>query len=165
MGYLEGKCPKCSEKTREQSNAWAYGSPIRFCPRCKQEYLDRRWREVAIDGFDPKATSPAYYLKCFAGCLLGTALGYGWFYYTTHYKGYWSTANVGFLIVCALGTIGCLGMAIYVGLGFGKKADQKYMEESKRRLRDAEYVKKLLACGYHVPDEYTVGIRNSSDSL
>ena len=165
MSYLEGTCPKCGEKTREQSNTWAYGSPIRFCPRCKQEYLDKRWREVAIDGFDPRGTSPAYYLKCFVGCLVGLILSYGWYYYTTHYRGYYNTMNIAIIVVAAIGTIGCLGLAIYIGLGFGKKADAKYMEESKRRLRDADYVRKLQSYGYVIPAEYLVGITNSSEKM
>ncbi len=165
MSYLEGTCPKCGEKTREQSNTWAYGSPIRLCPRCKQEYLDKRWREVAIDGFDPRGTSPAYYLKCFVGCLVGLILSYGWYYYTTHYRGYYNTMNIAIIIVAAIGTIGCLGLAIYIGLGFGKKADAKYMEESKRRLRVADYVRKRQSYGYVIPAEYLVGITNSSEEM
>ena len=127
--------------------------------------MDKRWREVAIDGFDPRGTSPAYYLKCFVGCLVGLILSYGWYYYTTHYRGYYNTMNIAIIIVAAIGTIGCLGLAIYIGLGFGKKADAKYMEESKRRLRDADYVRKLQSYGYVIPAEYLVGITNSSEEM
>ena len=52
------------EKERE-FNAWMYGSPIRTCPKCKSKFLDKRWREVAIDGFDPRTNNPKLYLIVF----------------------------------------------------------------------------------------------------
>ena len=82
MGYMEGKCSRCGEAVKEKSNMWAYGSPIRICPFCKQEYLDRRWREVAVQGFDPKSTSVAYYATAFLILFAITALSGGWLYYT-----------------------------------------------------------------------------------
>ena len=62
MGYVEGNCPKCGTKIREKCNAWVYGSPIRTCPSCQSEFLDKRFREVAIGGFDPRANNPKFYL-------------------------------------------------------------------------------------------------------
>ena len=165
LSYLEGTCPKCGEKTREQSNTWGYGSPIRFCPRCKQEYLDKRWREVAIDGFDPKSTNPGYYLKAFLLLVVVTAISGGWLYYTTHFKNYYSTLVVTVVIVGAIGAVACLGLSIWIALGFAAKSNAKYLEESKRRLRNADYVRKLQEYGYVIPSEYLVGIENSSDAM
>ena len=65
MNFIEGTCPKCGAKTREKCNTWVYGSPIRTCGSCKTEYLDKRWREVAIDGFDPRSNNSSFYLKGF----------------------------------------------------------------------------------------------------
>lgn len=154
FGYLEGTCPKCGEKTREQSNAFAYGSPIRFCSRCKQEYLDRRFREVAISGFDTKSTSAAYYGKCFLALLALSVLSGGWLYFTIHYKGYYHTLAVALVIVGIIGTIGSLVLALWVKLGFAKKSNDRYLEESKRRLRNPAYVAKLQEYGYIIPAEY-----------
>lgn len=165
MSYLEGTCPKCGEKTREQSNTWGYGSPIRFCPRCKQEYLDRRWREVAIDGFDPKSTSPGFYLKAFLLLVVVAAISGGWLYYTTHVKNYYSTLVVTVVIISVIGAVACLGLSIWIALGFAAKTNSHYLEESKRRLRNADYVRKLQAYGYVIPSEYLVGIGNSSDEI
>ena len=165
LSYLEGTCPKCGEKTREQSNMWGYGSPIRFCPRCKQEYLDKRWREVAINGFDPKSTSSSYYVKAFLFLVAVTAISGGWLYYTTHYKNYYSTLVVAVVIIGAIGAVACLGLSIWIGLGFAAKSNAKYLEESKRRLRNVEYIRKLQAYGYVIPSEYLVGIGNSSDEM
>ena len=154
FGYLEGNCGKCGEKTREPSNAFAYGSPIRFCPKCKQEYLDRRWREVAVQGFDPKSTSVAYYAKAFLILFAITALSGGWLYYTMHFKGYYYTMVVAIVIVCAIASVASLGLMAWIALGFAAKSNAKYLAESERRMRNPEYVKKLQACGYVIPAKY-----------
>ena len=57
MGYVEWNCPKCGKKNREACNAWVYGSPIRNCKACNQEYFDNRWREIAIEGVEPATKS------------------------------------------------------------------------------------------------------------
>jgi len=152
--YLEGTCPKCGEKTKEPSNTWAYGSPIRFCPRCKQEYLDARWREVAITGFDPRGSKPGYYFKVFLGTLIVTALSGGWLYYTTHYKGYYSTLTISVFVVCAIATVGSLLLSLWIALGFAAKSNAKYLAESERRLQNPAYVKRLQEYGYVIPAKY-----------
>ncbi|MBP5281789.1 MAG: hypothetical protein J6Z22_04740 [Lachnospiraceae bacterium] len=161
MGYMEGKCGHCGETVKEKSNMWAYGSPIRFCPRCKQEYLDRRWREVAIEGFDPKSTSPAYYVKAFFLCLACLAVSGGWTYYTVHYRNEYHTAMVALIIVSAIGAIGCLILSLGIALGFMKKGNEQYLQESERRMRDPEYVKKLQAYGYRIPEKYMPAVSDT----
>ena len=154
MGYMEGKCSRCGEAVKEKSNMWAYGSPIRICPFCKQEYLDRRWREVAVQGFDPKSTSPLYYIKAFFICLAALAVSGGWTWYTVHYHHEYYTSMVAVIIVSSIGAVGCLVLALAVALGFMKKDNEKYMRESEMRMRDPEYVKKLRECGYQIPEKY-----------
>ena len=63
ISVAEWTCPECKTKNRETCNAWMYGSPIRQCKACRSEYLDRRFREVAIDGFDPRSNNPKFYMK------------------------------------------------------------------------------------------------------
>jgi len=165
MGYLEGNCPKCGEKTREQCNAWGYGSPIRFCTRCKQEYLDQRFREVAIQGFDPKSTSPVYYVKATILCLAITLAAGGWMYYTLHFRQSWNTMTLALLIVGAIGTVGCIVLALWVGLGFAGKENAKYLAESEKRLRDPLYVQKLQSYGYVIPAQYLAGMGSANDGM
>lgn len=33
-----------------------YGSPFRICPKCKQEYVDYRYHEIAVEGAQEKDT-------------------------------------------------------------------------------------------------------------
>ena len=63
ISIAEWTCPECKTKNRETCNAWMYGSPIRQCKACRCEYLDKRFREVAIDGFDPRSNNPKFYMK------------------------------------------------------------------------------------------------------
>jgi len=161
---LQGKCPHCGEVTKEATNTWAYGSPIRFCLRCKQEYLDQRWREVAVVGFDPRSTSPAFYLKAFLITLALAAASGGWSYYTINFKHYYYTSIVVTCVICAIASVAFLGLAIWIGLGFAAKKNDWYLQESKRRLQNPEYVKKLISYGYRVPEEYLQGITDGEQS-
>lgn len=154
MSMMEETCGRCGEKVREKGNTWGYGSPIRTCPFCKQEFLDRRWREIAVQGLDPKSTSPLYFIKAFLLCLVALAVSGGWTYYTVHYHNEYYTSVVAVIIVSAIGAVGCLALALWIALGFTKKGNEKYRQESEMRMRDPEYVKKLQQCGYQIPAKY-----------
>lgn len=154
MGYVEGNCPKCGEKVREKTDAWAYGSPIRYCTKCKQEYLDRRFREVAIQGFDPRSESPAFYAKMTVIVALLTAASGGWLYYTTHVKSYYSTLTVAILVACGFATLFGFFMILRNVMGVEKRNNERALAESKRRLQNPDYVKKLQEYGYRIPEEF-----------
>lgn len=157
MGLMEEKCGHCGESVKEKSNTWGYGSPIRVCPFCKQEFLDRRWREVAVQGLDPKSTSPVYYIKAFFFCLVALAVSGGWTWYTLHFHGSYYYSMVAVIIVSIIGAIGCLVLAVGIALGFTKKDNEKYVRESEQRMQNPEYVKKLQECGYRIPEKYLTG--------
>ena len=50
----------------------------------------------------------------------------------------------------ALGAVACLIMSIRIKLGFQNKDNEKYMEESKARLSDSQYIEKLRKYGYKI---------------
>ncbi len=150
--FIEWDCPKCGKKNREACGTWIYGSPIRTCKYCNSEYLDQRWREVAIDGFDPRSTNSGFYLKgtiVFGVLALAALL---MLFVTIQTKGYYHTSNVLIVFAGILGCILCLIMYLRIKFGFEVKSQQKYLEESKLRLQDPEYVKKLRSYGYVIPD-------------
>lgn len=153
MNFVEGTCPHCGAKTKEDCNTWVYGSPIRRCRKCGQEYLDKRWREVAIDGFDPRSQDASFYMK---GALLlaaFTALCAGWMVLQINMKGYYTTRNLACVILGSLGTVLCIFLAIRIKFGFEDKNNAKFMEESKQRLKNPEYVQKLREYGYQIPED------------
>ena len=151
MSYVEWVCPECKTKNREACNSWMYGSPIRECKACRCEYLERRFREVAIDGFDPRSNNAKIYVKgaLFLLAIAAICAALTYFQYT---RGYYSIKVVATGSLCLLGAIACGILALRIKLGFQNKANDKYMEESRARLRDPQYVKKLEAYGYHVDE-------------
>ena len=149
LSYAEWTCPECKTKNRESCNAWMYGSPIRQCKACRGEYLDKRFREVAIDGFDPRSNNPQLYLKG-ALFLLALALVAGALSFYQHTNGYYSTKTMIMTVAFAVGGIACLFMFARIKMGFQSKDNEKYMAESKARLADSAYVEKLRKYGYKV---------------
>ena len=149
MNYAEWVCPECKTKNREACNTWMYGSPIRQCKACRSEYLDRRFREVAIDGFDPRSNNAKFYVKG-ALFLLAIALVCGVVIYFQYARGYYSMKVVAAGALSTLGAVACLIMSIRIKLGFQNKDNEKYMEESKARLSDSQYVEKLRKYGYKI---------------
>ena len=149
MNYAEWVCPECKTKNREACNTWMYGSPVRECKACHSEYLDRRFREVAIDGFDPRSNNAKLYVKG-PLFLLALALVCGMLTYFQYNGGHYSMKIVVAGVASALGAIACLVMSIRIKLGFQNKDNDKYMAESKARLNDPQYVEKLRKYGYKI---------------
>lgn len=149
ISVAEWTCPECKTKNRETCNAWMYGSPIRQCKACRSEYLDRRFREVAIDGFDPRNNNPKFYMKG-ALFLFLLALVAGGLAFYQHTNGYYSVKVLAVAGASALGSLACLVMLARIKMGFQSKDNEKYMAESKARLADPAYVEKLRKYGYKV---------------
>ena len=149
INYAEWICPQCKTKNREACNTWMYGTPIRDCKACRSEYLDRRWREVAIDGFDPRSNNAQFYVKV-ALVFLAIALVCSVMIYFQYAKGFYSTKIIAIGAGSTLLGITCLIMSIRIKLGFQNKDNDKYMAESKARLQDPQYIEKLRKFGYKV---------------
>lgn len=154
MGCVENHCPKCGKKFMESCNAWVYGSPIRTCPKCNSEFLDKRWREVAIDGFEPRANNKILNIVGFFGFLAFTIICAGILYTMSSVNGRYPIKLVGCVVLGAIATIGCGVLFLRQITGYEDKKNQKYMEESQKRMQDKNYVEKLVAYGYSVPDKY-----------
>ncbi|MCM1157055.1 MAG: hypothetical protein NC300_00570 [Bacteroidales bacterium] len=154
MGYVEGKCPGCGGTVRERCNAWVYGSPIRTCPHCQKEFLDNRWREVAIDGFVPGSKNARFYLWGMIGFLAATVVCILWLWRMVSTQGHYPIKLVGCIVVGIAGTIGCAVVFLRIVTGYEDKQNARYMDESRKRLQDTDYVDKLISFGYTVPDEY-----------
>ena len=154
MGYVEWNCPKCGKNNRESCNAWVYGSPIRNCKGCNAEYFDNRWREIAAEGVEPATKSPKLYLLATIGFLAFTILCAIWLVTDIKTQGSYPVKLLGCVFAGAIGTVGCLVIFLRIVSGYEDKQNQKYYEESIRRLNDKAYVQKLIAYGYHVPERF-----------
>ena len=146
-------CPHCKKKIWESGNMWMYGSPIRTCKECNKEYYNPRWREVALQGLDPRSENSRFYGLGALG-LAGVSLLITLFiYFMEVYTNSYSYAMDAVDIMCVLGCIVCIFLFIRQKLGFEDRANKKYMEESKMRLRNPEYVEKLRSYGVIVPED------------
>ena len=156
MNRLEWVCPACAHRNSENANTWCYGSPIRTCAKCGEEYLERRWREPAVEGFDPRTVNAGFYSKGLLVFIAFAVLAGAYTWYTIHFKGYYSMKMA---MVCGLGVLGvvlCLVMLIGIKTGAVAKRQAPFMEQSIQRMHDPAYVRKLKAYGYRIPKEYDV---------
>ena len=143
----ENICPACG--SRDKTNMYMYGSPIRKCNRCGKEYLNRRFREVAIDGYDPKTTTPMPTIKALLGCIAMTIICFVFLhYFKSKLK---ITIMTGVMI---LADVFYLVMLLRYFMGIEKKHNEEEMERSEERLKDKSYVEKLQSYGYIIPSKY-----------
>lgn len=154
MGYVEWNCPKCGKKNTEACNAWVYGSPIRNCKACNQEYFDNRWREIALEGVEPATKNPKFYLIATIACLVFTVACVIWLIADVRMMGSYPIKLAGCIFVGAIGTIGCFVIFLRIILGYEEKQNQKYYNESLQRMNDKSYVEKLISYGYNVPEQF-----------
>ena len=154
MNFSEMKCPHCGKTNREKCNTWMYGSPVRTCRNCNKKYLDRRYREVAIDGVDPRSVNSGLYLKGIVFFLAGFVICLAWLLYQINYLGYYHIRLVGCVFVCAFGAVMCIILFIRNKLGIDEEKNARYLEESEKRLADKSYVKELIDYGINVPEKY-----------
>ncbi len=154
MGFVILECPHCGKKTKENCNAWAYGSPVKVCPECKNEFLDKRFTEVAIEGFERRIVDPSIFLKGMVFFAAMTLLCIFLFIFMVKFNGWYPTKIIGCIGIGVLGTLFCAVMFVRVKFGFEEKGMEKYIKESEERLKNREYAEKLKSYGYEVPDKY-----------
>lgn len=154
MGYMEWNCPACGQKNRDSCNAWGYGSPVRYCKKCQAEFFDNRWREVAIDGFDPRSMNSGLYLKGTIGSAVFAAVMAGYVAISIKTRGSYSIRAAGCIALGVIASVMCLIVYIRIKSGYEEKDQAHFLEESRDRLRDPAYVQKLMQYGVQIPAEY-----------
>ena len=157
MGYNESKCPHCGKTNHEKCNAWMYGSPIRTCKKCGQKYMDRRYREPAVQGFDKRTTDPKLYKTASIICCALFILVVCWYRFTTRNLGCYTNYQVACLIMFPVAIVGCVIQYFRITSGAMDRENAKYLAESEERLKDKQYVADLIANGYRVPEKYIGG--------
>lgn len=162
MAYISNNsdtCPHCGNNLHLTTPAHLYGSPFRNCPKCKGEYIDYRYHEIAIDGIREEDTRlPTREER------------------KEEKKGAWIGLLIGIVCTVLFIVFLCLGLIVFplpIGTIFGfiaffgglKKTTQKDLDkklkaleaekvESINRLRNPQYVEKLQNAGYYIPNEY-----------
>ena len=155
---IEGQCDSCGKKLRVKA-PWGYGSPIVVCGGCGKEFFLDGVREPAVEGLLPVTSDAGYHLKFILVMLAMSLLA-----------AIPSLVDRGIYIMSSLLSIVCLLMAVYevgmflwVALGGARKANERYMRESEERLKNPEYVQKLLDYGYIAPSKYRMMLPEEKD--
>lgn len=156
MQQTFGKCPHCGKSiaVNYMLNEWKYGSPIKVCKKCNQEYIDKRYHEMAIDGlnpetFDIKASLVflTFGITCFVASILVTI--FTLWLDRSYYPMMIAIGIMGILIV-----IGMLCNIIAIKFGLKQRRVEKKMLQSVERLQNKEYAYKLASLGYNVPERF-----------
>lgn len=146
--YIESKCPHCGSKNRATTNTWAYDSPIRTCEFCREEFLEPKFREIAVEGLDPRTTNSGFYVK---GGLITFILSVLILAYQIFKFGEISLTKISILSsISFIISILCFVISIRIRLGIEQRNSEKYIQESKQRMQDKKYVEKLRKYGYRI---------------
>lgn len=155
MYTLPFRCPHCGSKSGGTGNAHLYGSPFCVCDKCKQEYVDRRYHEIAIDGIrnkDINLTSEridADRKKAIIAIIVG--IGFLILHYIIAVN---SSGSFFFSLFTILGAI-----LVVAGIDILMDGSKRMIEKNRvildeerqasiRRMQDPSYVQKLRSIGY-----------------
>ena len=157
----ELRCKNCGKKllTYEPYER-KYGSPLRSCKKCNQEYIDPRYHELAVTGIPEREFKlPTMVVMLVIGVLI-TWRGV----YLFGMRGLdalsetlpWLLPAV-ILFMGIVLVIGSIVESIRIISGSKRRKYERLLEESKSRLLDENYINKLQELGYLVQERYTGG--------
>lgn len=153
--FTNGSCPNCGKKISNYApNKFLYGSPIRYCKKCKGAYVDPNYHEIAVDGFPKTEMKASTGLKTALVGLVVFLISAGIFICEILFSEYYHTI---FPLMAIMGIIMILyGIVDSIRVKSGAKAGsmEKLRQESIQRLSDAQYAMQLKELGYNVPEQY-----------
>lgn len=153
----KGMCPHCGTELFAYNECeWKYGSPIRTCKICKNDYIDKRYHEIVIEGIAPDAMSVKRDGICM---LIGLFLVMIFLIHSFIDKLTPETHSFSYIWLC----FGIIGLFVIIFMiidivriktGLKDKQLGKLRAESVKRLQNCTYARKLSDAGYPVPEEY-----------
>lgn len=151
----DGSCPHCKKRfSSYNASSSDFGSPIRKCRYCQKEYLDRRYHEIAVEGWNESSLNPMNSLKVAGIGLAGVLIAGGLTAYTIYTKGYYmmkgALAGILAFVIMIVGIVDF----IRVKTGAKQRSIDKKKVESEERLKNREYAMLLAENGYNVPEKY-----------
>lgn len=153
--FTNGSCPNCGKKLSNYNpNSYLYGSPIRYCKKCKGAYVDRNYHEIAVDGFPKEEMKASAGLKTALIGLIVSVVAAGIFLCEIMFSEYYHTI---FPILAVVGIVMIvMGIVDSIRVKSGAKAGsmEKLRQESIGRLQNPQYAMQLAELGYNVPQQY-----------
>lgn len=155
MAYIL-KCPSCGKRLLTyEGYEIKYGSPLRTCKYCGREYIDPRFRELAVTGFPEKEfkKSTCLFMLIIGALILwrGVYL-FGMRQVNAAQEIQWVLPTV-ITLLGAVFIMGSIVEFIRIVSGLKMKKYNRLMEESKIRMQNESYVYKLKKLGYLKSEE------------
>lgn len=150
-----GTCPSCGKAVIGYSSAARdYGSPIRTCKGCGQQYLDSRYIELAVEPPAPRDFKAGAGLKIALLGLIIFVISGALTLSTISHHGYYSMKALLTMILSIVLILFGIIDAVRVKTGAKQKSLDRKRAESEQRLMDRSYARLLADLGYNVPDKY-----------
>lgn len=150
-----GKCPHCEKVISGYSPAARdYGTPIRTCRNCNQQYLDSRFIELAVEEPAPRDLSVSTGLKVILLGAIGLIASLGLTLFSLSSRGVYSPKMIVVSAFSVFLIIYGIVDAIRVKTGAKMKSLDRKRYESEQRLMDKAYAYQLRELGYDVPEKY-----------
>ncbi len=154
---IEFKCPSCGKKLfTYEYRIRKYGCLIKECKKCGSEYIDPRYYELALDGIpeDEFKMTPYVFMMILGGLITWRGL----YLFRMRQLGMpdemqWLLPTV-FTILGIVLVIGAIVGMISLKTGLHKKKIERLMAESRARVSDMDYIRRLRRLGYKVDERF-----------
>ena len=154
-GVDDLKCPHCGKIVATRpANYFRYGSPLKNCRFCKENYLDPYFHELVVE--PPAQRKFDLTEKLIVMVVLAVVFGIcaACYWFETTYTGGYHVFFPGFMWGTAAGEVVSLAEIILVKTGFMDRRTERLRKESEERLKNPVYARELAKLGYPVPREY-----------
>ena len=144
------KCPHCGYTLKASRFVSSSGCPIKKCPSCNGEYIDRNCYEPALEPFKEDTIITEIGLSLFASAIF-SFLPFVIFAFVTDLD-FAKTGRytaIAFLVIFVI----CL-IRMILNRAISSKQRRIAWEESDKRLQDMNYAVKLKYYGFNVPKKY-----------
>lgn len=152
---MEIHCPHCGRMVGKfVAGDYRYGSPIKICPKCKNEYINPVIHEIEVDGISPDAFDMKKLLMVILMGIVFFVIAAAVHYYEITTQDYYHTSCIAIMIISAIIIVYSLANILFIKTGIKAKWTEGKRQESVKRMNDPEYALKLKEFGFDVPDKY-----------
>lgn len=154
-GMVELKCPHCGKiVSTRAANQYRYGSPLKNCRFCKENYIDPFFHELAAEPPAPNAFSVKHKLIGMVIFAVIFVLCFAFHWFEVTYEDGYHPMFAWLMVLTALGEIGFVIEIVLIKTGFKERRTERLRRESEERLKNPVYARELARLGYPVPREY-----------
>lgn len=152
---VELKCPHCGKIVATRAaNRYSYGSPLKNCRFCKENYLDPFFHELAAEPPAPNAFSVKHKLIGMGLFAVFFAISFAFHWLEVTYENSYHPMFAWLMVILAVGEILFVAEIILIKTGFKERRTERLRKASEERLKNPVYARELARLGYPVPKKY-----------